>query len=45
MKVSFYHHDMNFLGRAATRIIDEVQGINRVFSDVASKPPVIIEWE
>jgi GMP synthase (glutamine-hydrolysing) len=45
MTADFYHYDMAFLGRAATRIINEVKGINRVVYDVTSKPPGTIEWE
>jgi GMP synthase (glutamine-hydrolysing) len=33
------------LGETATRIINEVQGINRVTYDITSKPPGTIEWE
>ena len=45
MTADFYQFDMNFLGRAATRIINEVKGVNRVVYDVTSKPPGTIEWE
>ncbi len=45
MTADFFHFDMEFLGRAATRIINEVRGINRVVYDVTSKPPGTIEWE
>ncbi|MDX8522594.1 glutamine-hydrolyzing GMP synthase [Mesorhizobium dulcispinae] len=45
MTADFYHYDMAFLGAAATRIINEVKGINRVVYDVTSKPPGTIEWE
>ncbi len=45
MTADFYPFDMNVLGRAATRIINEVKGINRVVYDVTSKPPGTIEWE
>ncbi|MEM0899631.1 MAG: glutamine-hydrolyzing GMP synthase [Pseudomonadota bacterium] len=45
MTADFYPYDMAFLGKAATRIINEVRGINRVVYDVTSKPPGTIEWE
>ena len=45
MTADFYPFDMNFLGRAATRIINEVKGVSRVVYDVTSKPPGTIEWE
>jgi GMP synthase (glutamine-hydrolysing) len=45
MTADFFHFDMGFLGAAATRIINEVRGINRVVYDVTSKPPGTIEWE
>jgi GMP synthase (glutamine-hydrolysing) len=45
MTADFFPFDMTFLGNAATRIINEVRGINRVVYDVTSKPPGTIEWE
>jgi GMP synthase (glutamine-hydrolysing) len=45
MTADFYPFDMAFLGRVATRIVNEVKGINRVVYDITSKPPGTIEWE
>jgi GMP synthase (glutamine-hydrolysing) len=45
MTADFYPFDMKFLGGVATRIINEVKGVNRVVYDVTSKPPGTIEWE
>ncbi len=45
MTADFYPFDMKFIGHVATRIINEVKGVNRVVYDVTSKPPGTIEWE
>jgi len=45
MTADSYPFDHAFLARTATRIINEVRGINRVVYDVTSKPPGTIEWE
>ena len=45
MTADFYQFDMKFLAETATRIINEVKGVNRVVYDVTSKPPGTIEWE
>jgi GMP synthase (glutamine-hydrolysing) len=45
MTADSYPFDHAFLARVATRIINEVRGINRVVYDVTSKPPGTIEWE
>jgi GMP synthase (glutamine-hydrolysing) len=45
MTADIYPFDATFLSRVATRIINEVRGINRVVYDYTSKPPGTIEWE
>jgi len=45
MTADIYPFDSTFLSRVATRIINEVKGINRVVYDYTSKPPGTIEWE
>ncbi len=45
MTADYYPFTHEFLGETATRIINEVQGINRVTYDITSKPPGTIEWE
>ena len=45
MTADQYHFEPAFLGRVATRIVNEVKGISRVVYDVTSKPPGTIEWE
>jgi len=45
MTADVYPFDPAFLSRVATRIVNEVQGINRVVYDYTSKPPGTIEWE
>jgi len=45
MTADYYDFEHNFLGGTATRIINEVRGINRVVYDITSKPPGTIEWE
>src|ERR1041385_4992833 len=45
MTADYYPFTHEILGRAATRIINEVRGINRVVYDITSKPPGTIEWE
>ena len=45
MTADYFDFSHDFLGRTATRIINEVKGINRVVYDITSKPPGTIEWE
>jgi len=45
MTADYFDFSHEFLGRTATRIINEVKGINRVVYDITSKPPGTIEWE
>ncbi len=45
MTADYYPFTHDFIGETATRIINEVPGINRVTYDITSKPPGTIEWE
>ena len=45
MTADVYPYESSFLSAVATRIVNEVKGINRVVYDFTSKPPGTIEWE
>ena len=45
MTADWVHLPYDLLGKLSNRIINEVQGVNRVVYDISSKPPGTIEWE
>jgi GMP synthase (glutamine-hydrolysing) len=45
MTADYYPFSHDFLGQVATKIINQVRGVNRVTYDITSKPPGTIEWE
>jgi GMP synthase (glutamine-hydrolysing) len=45
MTATFSHIPHEILETISRRIINEVEGINRVVYDISSKPPATIEWE
>ena len=45
MTADWVHIDHEVLGKISNRVINEVDGVNRVVYDISSKPPATIEWE
>jgi GMP synthase (glutamine-hydrolysing) len=45
MTANWYPAEPRLLGKISTRIVNEVQGVNRVVYDITTKPPGTIEWE
>ncbi len=45
MTADIFEFPSSFLKQVAAKIINQVQGVNRVVYDISSKPPATIEWE
>jgi GMP synthase (glutamine-hydrolysing) len=45
MTADWFSFPSDFLGKVSRRIINEVEGVNRVVYDISTKPPSTIEWE
>ena len=45
MTADYYYFEKEFFTETSNKIINEVNGINRVLFDITSKPPGTIEWE
>jgi GMP synthase (glutamine-hydrolysing) len=45
MTANWYPAQPGVLSRVSTRIVNEVDGVNRVVYDITTKPPATIEWE
>jgi GMP synthase (glutamine-hydrolysing) len=45
MTADWYPADTGVLSRISSRIVNEVDGVNRVVYDITTKPPGTIEWE
>ena len=45
MTADWYDFRKEFLSEVSNKIINEVEGVNRVVYDISSKPPATIEWE